>query len=445
MDNGNRTSKKTYAYTTGTINTNPTDTQTYTYGQNNWGDLLNTVNGISLTYDAIGNPINYYNGESYTFSWTDGRRLSSASYGGKTLSFTYNDEGIRTSKTVDGVTHYYTLEGTRIISERWGSNFIVYLYDESGAPIGMQYRSDTTAEGTFSYFYFEKNLQGDIIAVYNESGTRLVSYTYDAWGNISYTFYGGGAHTAVQHNPFRYRGYYYDDELDFYYLNSRYYDPNTGRFLNADEYINANGDLLGFNMFVYCSNNPIMYVDPTGYWFDTYLDIVSLGGSIIEVVATPTNPWAWVGLAGDLIDIIPYITGIGEATRAYRITVNLLDDGSDVVKNSRKIHSIMSKSDEVYDIIKATGSYEITFKSGRKYVGKGGFYRAITSASERAAENFDVVTSISWRSAPNRQLAFIDEYARQLAGGFAKESNNLYNAIWSPGRRIVSEIRSRIR
>lgn len=92
-------------------------------------------------------------------------------------------------------------------------------------------------------------------------GTKLLSYTYAAWGNCTVT---GSTTTGAQYNPFRYRGYYYDSELGLYYLNSRYYDANIGRFINADIHINANGDLIGFNLFAYCGNNPIKYVDHTG-------------------------------------------------------------------------------------------------------------------------------------------------------------------------------------
>ncbi len=155
------------------------------------------------------------------------------------------------------------------MTESWTQNnveyVIVYLYDESGAPIGMQYRTSAYAWGEFDNFFFEKNLFGDIVAIYNEYGVKVLSYSYDAWGNVTQTWHNMMAQNLyANYNPFRYRGYYYDTETGFYYLQSRYYDPVTGRFLNADGYINANGDLIGFNMYAYCSNNPMMYTDPTG-------------------------------------------------------------------------------------------------------------------------------------------------------------------------------------
>ena len=208
--------------------------------------------------------LNYYNNNTYAFTWDLGRKLTAASVNGNTLAFTYDDNGIRTSKTVNGVEHVYNVSGSTILSEAWGNHLIMYMYDDNGLPVGMQYRNTAYAANTFDTYWFEKNLQGDIVAVYNASGTKLISYTYDAWGNFTTTYSNGGASTSAIYNPFRYRSYYYDTELGLYYLNSRYYDSNTGRFINADVHINANRDILGFNMFAYCGNNPVMGYDPTG-------------------------------------------------------------------------------------------------------------------------------------------------------------------------------------
>ncbi len=115
-----------------------------------------------------------------------------------------------------------------------------------------------------STFWFVKNLQGDVVAIYNNAGVKLASYIYDAWGNFTVTYTNGGATTAAQYNPFTYRSYYYDDDLGLYYLNSRYYDSHTGRFISADVQINAKENFLGYNMYAYCGNNPVMYTDPSG-------------------------------------------------------------------------------------------------------------------------------------------------------------------------------------
>ena len=217
----------------------------------------------SCDQSVFGNPLNYYNGSSYSFTWKNGRQLATATKGSNSLSFDYNDEGIRTKKVVNGVEHTYYLSGSQITAEEWGSNLCVYLYDADGAPIGMQYRTTSMAKGDFYTFWFEKNLQGDIVAVYNESGTKVYTYQYDAWGNCTATPVSSiGANIYAQYNPFRYRGYYYDMETGLYYLQSRYYDPAVGRFINADGQLNPG--VLGSNMYAYCNNNPIMGTDETG-------------------------------------------------------------------------------------------------------------------------------------------------------------------------------------
>ena len=198
------------------------------------------------------------------------------------MSFTYDDNSIRTSKTVNGVVHTYQLNGSQIVSESWGDKLLVYLYDASGSPIGMMYSTTSYAEGAFDVFWFDKNLQGDIVAVYNESGTKVATYTYsDAWGDHSVTYSNGGASTGAQYNPFRYRGYYYDTDLGMYYLQSRYYDANICRFINADSALYHS--MLGYNMFAYCENNPVNYYDPCGesataiiQWWTSLLGTISV-------------------------------------------------------------------------------------------------------------------------------------------------------------------------
>ena len=105
------------------------------------------------------------------------------------------------------------------------------------------------------------------MAVYNKSGQKLISYTYDAWGKQTVTNYTGSNSTFAIYNPFTYRGYYYDAETGFYYLNSRYYDPIVGRFINADGYVSTGQGIIGNNMYAYCGNNPVMNVDPSGYFW----------------------------------------------------------------------------------------------------------------------------------------------------------------------------------
>ena len=170
---GNLTSTQAYPYQTGaTVTGTATTTNTYTYGDSNWKDKLTAYNGSSITYDAIGNPTSYYNG--YSFTWQKGRQLAGATNGTNTVSYTYNNDGYRTSKTVNGTLVQYTLEGSRVLFKWYGNTHLWYYYDAAGAPIAFSLTSNK------QYFY-RKNLQGDITGVYSGStGDLLVSYVYDA-------------------------------------------------------------------------------------------------------------------------------------------------------------------------------------------------------------------------------------------------------------------------
>ena len=136
-----------------------------------------------------------------------------------------------------------------------------FVYDASGTPIEVSYTP--AGSTTVGFYYFVTNLQGDVIAILNSSGAVVVEYTYDAWGKIL-SVTGSMATTLGRQNPLRYRGYVYDQETGLYYLQSRYYDPEIGRFINADVFTSTGQGLLGNNMFAYCLNNPVNSYDPTG-------------------------------------------------------------------------------------------------------------------------------------------------------------------------------------
>ena len=148
-------------------------------------------------------------------------------------------------------------ENNNIIEQTDGTNTIKFVYDSSNSPLYMVFNDVT--------YYYEKNLQGDIVAILDENGNTVVSYTYDIWGKLV-SITGSLADTVGAINPLRYRGYYYDTETELYYLQSRYYSPDLMRFISQDDpgFSNAQGEPLGSNLYTYCGNEPVMHVDYTG-------------------------------------------------------------------------------------------------------------------------------------------------------------------------------------
>ena len=305
---GNIDEKKTYGYTIAeTISTTLYSTNDYKYDISSWKDLLTSFDGITISYDTAGNPTSGYFGNSTVgLEWENGRCLSRIYATSEEeefdISFTYNDSGIRTSKNVDGTIHYYTLEDNMILSEEWTVRtteyLIIYHYDAYGKPIGMSYRTSAYANGVYDDYLYVKNIQGDIIGIIDEDGHLLVTYAYDAWGkHVSTVYSNGGNSTGARYNPFRYRGYYYDTESGLYYLNSRYYNPVSGRFINADGQMSGtSGELLGNNLFAYCFNNPVNFSDNEGNW-PSWATKLIIGTAIIAAAAVLTVATAGTGTA----------------------------------------------------------------------------------------------------------------------------------------------------
>ena len=196
-----------------------------------------------------------YNGASYTWM---GRELRKITNGSNTYNYKYNADGIRTSKTVNGTTTEFFLNGSQILAQKTGDSVMRFFYDSTGKRVGF-------ANGTM-LFYYLYNVQGDVIAIVRAATGQIVAtYSYDAWGNCTVTNAAGYA--VGDKNPFRYRGYYYDTETGLYYLNSRYYNPEFGRFISADGFVSTGQGITGSNMFAYCGNNPINRYDPSGNSF----------------------------------------------------------------------------------------------------------------------------------------------------------------------------------
>jgi len=278
-------------------------TDTWSYGDSSWRDLLTAFNGEPIIYDDVGNPT-WYRGRSLT--WKNGRQLASVGLsspvvGSRQVLFEYDFSGIRTRKTTmefarNGWSVFgfwqtvsdirFLVEGARIlgqvemVSGLPTSGITWFYYDASGVS-GMRHNGVD--------YYFERNILGSVVGIWNmQTGALVGRQGFDAWGNLLYMLPAGtGAaylanRAVMEFNPFRWKGYYYDSSTSFYYLQSRYYDPVIGRFINADDPRMLFTEAMmpmGGNLFMYCLNNPVMFRDDTGYGVS--LSILILIGAIV--------------------------------------------------------------------------------------------------------------------------------------------------------------------
>ena len=238
---------------------------TYGYDDANWGDKLTRYNGETITYDEIGNPLSYRDGMEMT--WLNGRKLTTLQSGNDSISYKYDSNGVRTSKTVNGVEYTYEYLNGKLMHETRGEKVFDYCYDANGQLYAVSYKANSSTNAVT--YYYAHNWRGDITSIYDGEGNMVAKYEYDAWGNVlTVTNSNNSEITDPNHianlNPFRYRSYYYDSESGLYYLMSRYYDPVTHRFVNADGYFQSGDNILDTNMNAYCRNNPIMNLDFTG-------------------------------------------------------------------------------------------------------------------------------------------------------------------------------------
>ena len=267
-----------------------------------------------------------------TFDWT-GRQLNnfvdSNSYG----IYYYNMDGQRIYKEANGVTTNYYYNGSTLAGQISSDGTkLIFLYDENGDIFGLTYNGDN--------YYYIKNAQNDVIAIANTWGNILCRYEYDAWGKVlSIT---GDVAWFGQLNPIRYRSYYYDNESGLYYLQSRYYNPEIGRFICADEVsvVTVSPDSANYdkNLFAYCDNNPVVRADSSGYIWTTTLGIMAVGGAIgagISAISSALTQkafngsinWKSVGVAA----ASGFVSGALAASPLSKTAITIISVGVDVV------------------------------------------------------------------------------------------------------------------
>lgn len=294
-----------------------------------WEDKLISYNGQPITYDAQGNPTEYL---GHNLTWEKGRQLKSFD----NIQYTYNANGIRTSKTIAGNKHTYILDGTKILKEVWdnGDEILEMLYDNEDNICGIIYNETP--------YFFQKNLQGDIIAITDNTGKEVARYSYDAWGACTVVKDTTSPSIATI-NPFRYRSYYFDKEIGMYYLQSRYYNPIVGRFVNGDsiEWLGTNERIVETNIFAYCKNDCVNLSDEVG--FGGINTLLSVLGTSIDILAK-------------IIDMIG--NSYNKERKALEKSVKLLTK-----KQSRNLSNIKALQKETSKLSKRLGwiGYGITF------------------------------------------------------------------------------------
>ena len=269
----------------------------------NLPDQLTSYDGESITYDASGNPTNYLGA---TLVW-EGQRLKSytpkAASSGRSNSYvySYDENGIRTRKTIGStVTDYYyngtllmgTVKTTTNSNGSTTTSKLRFSYDADGKVVAVNYNGN--------YYYYLRNAQSDIVKLIDKTGATVVEYTYDSWGKLLSTS-GSLASTLGKNNPFRYRGYVYDEETGFYYLQSRYYNPEVGRFISSDVLLSTGQGVLGHNAYAYCLNNPVNMSDNCGSYAEAIKPLDGAGGGSLGI---------GIGIGSLILTIISAITNI---------------------------------------------------------------------------------------------------------------------------------------
>lgn len=412
---GNMTSKTSYAYTRGT----PSGTSTsiaYVYGSSTWKDKMTKYNGQTITTDAIGN-VTYYSG--WSFGWEGGRQLKSMSKTGTSVSFAYNNDGIRTKKTVNGVvTNYNVVDGT-IRSLTKGSDTVQFSYNDDSV-VSMIYNG--------TEYWYVRNAQNDVIGLIDSSGAMVVSYAYDSWGKqLSVT--GTLSATVGTINPFRYRGYVYDDETGLYYLQSRYYNPEWGRFINADSQLNQDEGLTGFNVFQYCGSNPVNRTDTSGQaWYHWAIGAAIVAACAVAVVITAGGAAAAIGA------VAAVAAGGFAATTASTVAAAAFIGAATMLGTAAYMAASTSKTTKDFNSQGNWGTVAAT-AAGAAAGGIGGYYSSRNSRTSTTAASSSKSKGSTGRITPislKEKLAMEEVRSNPLAGT-SQLSTIMKDPRWSAG------------
>lgn len=371
---GNLLSVKEYAYTEGTLPEAPLRTETGTYSST-WKDQLLNWKGTAMTYDTVGNMLT--RGE-ITYTWTMGRKLAGVDNGKKTQYF-YDHTGARVKKVVDGAVTEYHMAGDLIASETCNGKTNWYIYDSGANLLAVN------IDG--KYYTYMRNIQNDIIALVDASGKAVVNYTYDSWGKLL-SITGSLKDTIGVQNPFRYRGYYYDNETGMYYLKNRYYDPGLRRFIGSDAITTVEASLETLhnrNLYIYCNQNPIVRSDGKGnIWQVLVAGAVGAGISLGYQMIFEKKEFNMKTAAQAALDGIAMAVGASAAKVGWQVVVNVA---------TSVISGIMNEDDgmEIACQAAASGVFAYVGGNGTDFAGKNSAFRR---SMEKAYDKYDKIGRI---------------------------------------------------
>ena len=368
------------------------------------------------------------------------------------FEYKYDSNGIRNKKIINGKETTYITNGTQILQMKNDNGKFIFHYILNKL-VGFEYTSNS---GTKEYLYI-RNIQGDITSIIDTEGNIICTYAYDGYGNHIVLDENGKEDTSLTSighlNPFRYRGYYFDEESGLYYLNSRYYDPETGRFISPDVLSildETKGQINGLNLYMYCNDNPIMYTDDSGClpnWAKWLIGSVVIVGLTIATIATGGVAGGVAGfilagaLKGAVIGAVSgalvngTISGISSAINGEGFWLGFFDGAAHGFMSGAVIGGITGAISSGFQVVKAASYWDKgTLSSGYKSM-KYHYTEEVVNKGLTKGNSIVKYTNDALRFANNNGMNFTLNLSRNklqsawtLSRYFGSGTNGLYTS-----------------
>ena len=331
----------------------------------------------------------------------------------------YNTSGIRTKRVSEEKTYNYIYAGDKLMRMTVGNDTLDFSYDTNGVPLTMTYNG--------TVYYYITNLQGDVISLERADGGSGASYAYDAWGNIL-----AMSGTLAELNPLRYRGYVYDQETGFYYLNSRYYDPAVGRFISADDYPTTGQGLIGNNMFAYCGNNPVSRQDDGGEFWNIVIG-AGVGAAVSGLISFASQAmengvanvdWARVGVSAAAGAISGGFAATGIKVNGQMVVNGIIGAASSGIDTYLQSNGTASFSEYAKNIAIGTGIGLVGGRIGGNGTGTRHLTKSAGQALKRAGNAISHIARSGLRGTAKEILKAGRYYYSQIATQAIRSGRN---------------------